>query len=213
MQRMITKKIFKSKVEACPVNAGHYTGKHSISFMTNLKLWLQLIQNHARHFFPIFLYTTICSSCAVPFCSSCAVQFESEQSPFSRTGCWFRSAVLASPTCPSCAGALPQELSRWFCSRNLRLSSRIAFASNCQMACRGLNLTQTWMILLPDQWVVKICCSEIPEQSEWGLILLCLLKTQKLKTAVSGYQLSSTRLQKPFSRTGCWFKSAALHKI
>ena len=33
----IAQKIFKSKIEACPVNAGHYMAlKHSISFATNL---------------------------------------------------------------------------------------------------------------------------------------------------------------------------------
>ena len=36
------------------------------------------------------------------------------------------SFVLAPPTHPSCAGALPQELGHWFCSQNLRLSSGIA---------------------------------------------------------------------------------------
>ena len=33
----LLKKIFKSKMEACPVNAGHYMSfKHSISFATDL---------------------------------------------------------------------------------------------------------------------------------------------------------------------------------
>ena len=47
--------------------------------------------------------------------------------------------VLASPTSPSYAGALPQELGHLFCSRNLRLSSgiMIAFGSDCQMTGRG----------------------------------------------------------------------------
>ena len=35
--------------------------------------------------------------------------------------------VLASPTCPSLAGALPQELGHWFCRQNFRLSSGISF--------------------------------------------------------------------------------------
>ena len=41
---------------------------------------------------------------------------------------------------PSCAGARPQELGRWFCPLNLRLSSGTAFGSDCQMTGRGSNL-------------------------------------------------------------------------
>ena len=45
--------------------------------------------------------------------------------------------VLANSTlCWSAA----QELIHWFCSRILRLSSGIAFGSDCQMTSRGLNL-------------------------------------------------------------------------
>ena len=46
-------KIFKSKIEACPVDAGHPMAfKHHISFATNLAAnfgwqWLLLIQNSA----------------------------------------------------------------------------------------------------------------------------------------------------------------------
>ena len=37
LQRQIAQKIFKSKIEARPVNAGHYMAfKHRISFATNL---------------------------------------------------------------------------------------------------------------------------------------------------------------------------------
>ena len=37
LQRQIAKKIFKSKIEACPVNAGHYmTFEHYISCATDL---------------------------------------------------------------------------------------------------------------------------------------------------------------------------------
>ena len=48
--------------------------------------------------------------------------------------------LLAHPTSPTCAGALPQELGHLFCSRILLLSSGVAFGSDCQMTCRGLNL-------------------------------------------------------------------------
>ena len=48
--------------------------------------------------------------------------------------------VFTSPTCPCCASALPQELSHGFCNQTLQLSSRIAYGSDCQMTCRGLNL-------------------------------------------------------------------------
>ena len=44
----------------------------------------------------------------------------------------YRKIVLAPQTRPSCAIALPQELRHWFCSQNLRLSSGIAFRSDCQ---------------------------------------------------------------------------------
>ena len=44
--------------------------------------------------------------------------------------------VLARPTRPTCAGALPQVLGHWFCSQIL-LSSRIAFGSDCQMTGTG----------------------------------------------------------------------------
>ena len=45
--------------------------------------------------------------------------------------------VLARPTHASRAGAGPQELGHWFCSQILRLSSRIAFGSDCQMTGAG----------------------------------------------------------------------------
>ena len=49
--------------------------------------------------------------------------------------------VLAHPTSPSCAPALPKEPHYWlFCSQNLWLPSWIAFRSDCQMTCRGSNL-------------------------------------------------------------------------
>ena len=69
LQRQIAKKIFKSKIEALPVNAGHYMAfKHRVSFATNLaakqcKLWLQSIQNHARHRFNAFARVHLKSLC------------------------------------------------------------------------------------------------------------------------------------------------------
>ena len=79
LQRQIAKKIFKSKIEARPVKAGHYMAfKHHdcISFATDLIM-------------PDIVYKLLC---AAIWCR-CAVQFESEQTPFSRTG-RFRSAAL-----------------------------------------------------------------------------------------------------------------------
>ena len=59
--------------------------------------------------------------------------------------------VLACQTSTTCAMALPH----WFCPLNLQLTSIIAFWSDCQMTCRGLNLDSSWT-LLPDQLVAKV---------------------------------------------------------
>ena len=77
----IAQKIFKLKIEAHPVNAGHYMAfKHCISFVTDLaanfgcdriRIMPDIVSKLLR--------TTIWSSCAV--------QFEPEQTPFPRTGC------------------------------------------------------------------------------------------------------------------------------
>ena len=99
MQRMIAKTIFKSKVEACPVNACHYTGKHSISFMTNLKLWLQLIQNHARSFFPAFC--ALPSAVVVLFHSAVAVLFNLNLSSHPFLGQVVDLDLLCSPVLPA----------------------------------------------------------------------------------------------------------------
>ena len=56
--------ILKSKIEACPVNAGHHTAfKHRISFATDLAAWLKSIQNHARHRFKAFARRHLKSLC------------------------------------------------------------------------------------------------------------------------------------------------------
>ena len=52
LQRQIAQKILKSKIEAGPVNAGHYIAfkfqtLHFIYDLFGCKLWLLLIQNHA----------------------------------------------------------------------------------------------------------------------------------------------------------------------
>ena len=52
LQRQIAQKIFKLKIEACPVNAGHYMAfqvqtLHFICYRFGHKLWWLLIQNHA----------------------------------------------------------------------------------------------------------------------------------------------------------------------
>ena len=49
----------------------------------------------------------------------------------------FACACSSDPPKLSCAWALTQELDHWFCSQNFRLSSGIAFGSDCQMTWRG----------------------------------------------------------------------------
>ena len=80
LQRQIAQKIFKYKIEACPVNAGHYLAfKHSISFTINWAAnlgcnWFRIVPDIvSKH-----LLTTIWSSCAD--------QFESEQTHFPWSG-------------------------------------------------------------------------------------------------------------------------------
>ena len=71
------------------------------------------------------------------------------------------TCMLAHPTHPSCAWALPQELSHssWFCIQNLWLSSGIALGSDCQMTGRGSNLSSAaWPI-----GCKGFICSEIAE--------------------------------------------------
>ena len=98
--------------------------------------------------------------------------------------------VLARQTSPSIAGTLPTPLGHGFCSKNLRLSSRITLGSDCQMTSRGLNLDSTWT-LPPDQRIVEVLSALKP-------IIICvefeffwgLSQTPKLRTAASPYQSS-----------------------
>ena len=62
---------------------------------------------------------------------------------------------LACPNRRSCAWAWSQGLGHRICSQILRLSSGIAFESDCQMSCMGSNSNQTWT-LPPDQSVVEV---------------------------------------------------------
>ena len=98
----------------------------------------------------------------------------------------------------SFAGAQPQELSPWFFSQNLWLSSGIALGSDCQMAS-DQPVVKFYLLQNP-----RIICVEVED-------FLGLLKTQKLTTTVSWYQPSSTRL--PFSQIGGHFRSATVHNI
>ena len=95
LQGWIAQKIYKSKIEACPVKAGDYIAfKNCISFATNLNLaanfgcnWLNLIQKSRLTLqFSKLLHTVIWSHCAS--------LFKSEQMPFPHTRCQFRSAAL-----------------------------------------------------------------------------------------------------------------------
>ena len=82
-------KISKSKIEACPVNAGHHMAfKHHIYLW---QIWLQILvainSEPCQTSFPSFF---------APPWSHCAVLFKSEQRPFSQTGHLrrFRSSAL-----------------------------------------------------------------------------------------------------------------------
>ena len=96
--------------------------------------------------------------------------------------------VLACPTLPSCAWALPQELGPWFCSQNLWFSSGKAFWSDCQMTGRGSNLDSTWN-LNSCTWP-RDCrgffqvCSETPEWSVSSLNSFRSIKNTEISTLI-----------------------------
>ena len=87
--KQIAQKIFKSKIEACPVNAGHYDMpfKHHISFAINLAA------NFGCNLFSI-THDIVSKLMHAAIWSLWAVLFESEQTPFPQTGHWFRPAAL-----------------------------------------------------------------------------------------------------------------------
>ena len=88
LQRQIALKIFKSKIEARPVNAGPYMAiKHRISFATDLAA------NFGFERFRI-MPDTVSKLLRAAIQSCCAVRFESEQTHFSQTGRRFESAAL-----------------------------------------------------------------------------------------------------------------------
>ena len=110
----------------------------------------------------------------------------------------------------SFAGAQPQELSPWFFSQNLWLSSGIALGSDCQMAS-DQPVVKFYLLQNP-----RIICVEVedllktqkltPDNWSGGL-----LKTQKLTQDNCEHQPSSTKL--PFSQIGCHFISATVRNI
>ena len=76
----LRRQIFKLKIEACPVNAGHYTAfKHSISFATNLAA------NFGCYRFRI-MPDIVSKLLRATIWSSCADWFKSEQTPFPGAG-------------------------------------------------------------------------------------------------------------------------------
>ena len=75
LQKQIAPKIFKSKIKASPVKAGHYMFKHLFSCATDLAA------NSGYNLFrimPDIVSKLLCSA----IWSLCAVLFESEQHPF-----------------------------------------------------------------------------------------------------------------------------------
>ena len=88
LQKQVAKKILKSKIEAHPFNAGHYTAfKHCISFATNLAA------NFGCYWFRITPDVVSKLLCAANW-SCCAVPFKCEQTPFLWTVRWFRPAAM-----------------------------------------------------------------------------------------------------------------------
>ena len=85
----LLKKIFESKIEARPVNAGYMAFKHRFSLRP---IWLQSFGCDRFRIIPDmvskFLHAAISSRCAQAF------WFQSAQTPISRTGRRFRSAAL-----------------------------------------------------------------------------------------------------------------------
>ena len=108
LQKRITKKIFKSKIkliEARPVNAGHYMAfNFCISFAIDLaanfgcerfRITPDLVSKlFARRRRAPQIDVHLQSLCGAAILSRCAVRFESEQTPFPRTGRRLRSAAL-----------------------------------------------------------------------------------------------------------------------
>ena len=100
--------------------------------------------------------------------------------------------MLASPTRPSCAGALPQELGHWFCSQIVFWNSLLEWLPDDQQRLKlGLKLElcsltnglqRFYLLRKPRIKFNKLC---------WVWILF---RTPKLRTAVSWYQPSPTRL-------------------
>ena len=94
----------------------------------------------------------------------------------------------------------------------LRLSSGIAFGSDCQMTRRGLNLDSN---LNSAAWPMG--CRVLSAQRLWNPRIkfnkLCgvwiLLRTPKLRTAVSQYQPSSTRLGSLSSSSALQFSQSS----
>ena len=122
---------------------------------------------------------------------------------FSLCLCWPIVVAPYGPTRQSCAAARPEELGNWTSSENLRLSSQIVYGSDCQMTSRGSNLDSNLNSAAWPTGCKGFICSKIPEKSVWSLkFFLGTLKTPKLRTGLSWYQLSSTRL---FPKV--WFSS------
>ena len=77
--------------------------------------------------------------------------------------------VLARLTRPSCAREQPQELGLWFCSQNLRLSSGIAFGSDCQMTSRGSNMDSNLNSVAWPMGCRAFICPKVPKSTVWSL--------------------------------------------
>ena len=240
LQRQIAdycSKIFKSKIEACLVNPGHYIAfKHCTIFATDLAAKFEC--NRFR-IMPDIVSKLLRGGWQCAPQSEVTARFDSNLSrrPFlgqvvnldlllsgfaqdSIQNNWFwsyhiftqrpmndcrrlRNALcLCSLVRPAQAvpeRGCPKSVAIWFCSNNLRLSSWIAVESACQMTNRGSNLDSNLISAAepPDQWVLEVLSApKPPNKVQWICGVWILFRRPELRTAVSRYQPSSTRLTK-----------------
>ena len=105
------------------------------------------LHRHIFHLLQIWLWTLVAVT-AVNLETPCVCAYLSNQP-------WFSL---------NCTGALHQELSHWFCSPSLWLSSGIAFRSDCQVTGRGQNLDSN---LNSAAWPMKQAVKVLPALDPW----------------------------------------------
>ena len=182
LQRQIAQKIFKLKIEALPVNTGHYMAfKYCISFATNLGH--HLAANFWCYWFRIRPDSDIVPKllCAAIW-SCCAVQFESEQNPFPQTSHWLESTALHRMQLGTCCfvpvSYFYSETNEieWMIERSLDWVKQWALLWSATTACQfhgkfHFKWKEKWLTLpdiykaLKSFWLMN--CISIARASEW----------------------------------------------